>query len=119
MIEIKILERLLLDGKIDMIGINLEQIEELIKEERKKQEEEFLSFMKVSYTPPSFSIDFHHDWDSLMFWQPMNWRNFTLIKIDGETNGYSKYLELEIVLLGFHLEINWYRGSGEKDDTGN
>jgi len=111
---IKVLEALLKEGKIDFININLEQIEQLIKDEYDKQEDEFLSFMKIPYTPPSFSVGFHHDWDSLIFWRQMNWRNFTLIRIDGETNGYSKYLELEIALLGFHVEINWYRSHGDK-----
>ncbi len=110
----KVLTKLLQEHKIDMIGINIEQIEQLIEEEYRKSEQELSDFFKIPYIPPKFSIEFHHNWDSLMFWQPMNWRNFTLIKIEGETNGYSKYLELEVMILGVGFEINWYRAHGDK-----
>jgi hypothetical protein len=54
-------------------------------------------------------IEVYHDWDSLIFWQSMNWRNFTWIRIDTETNNYSKYLELDLALLGFHFNLDWFR----------
>lgn len=111
---IKVLGNLLKEGKVDFIKINLEQVEELIQKEYDRQEQEFFDAMKTPYTPPSFGTNFWSDWDSLIFWQSMNWRNFTLIRIAGETNIYSKYFELEIALLGFHLEISWYREHGEE-----
>ncbi len=106
--------KLLSEGKIDLISVNLEQIDQLIEAESKREEEEFFAQMKIPYTPPSFETNFWCDWDSLIFWRSMNWRNFTVIRVAGETNIYSKYLELEIALLGFHIEINWYRGHGIK-----
>lgn len=52
---------------------------------------------------------FHHDWDSFMFWKPLNWRNFTIIHLSIETNDYSKYLELEFGILGLNFNFDIYR----------
>ena len=114
MTAIKVLERLLQEKRIDLISINLEQIEQLIKEENQRFEDEFYNSFKIEYRPSKIEINFHHDWDSFMFWQPMNWRNFTWFKIHTETNNYSKYFELHITVLGFHFELDWFRPHGEK-----
>ena len=118
MIAIKVLERLLEEKRINLIGINLEQIEELINEEvlASKEFNDFLNndFLNTDYHPSKIEVFFRHDWDGFMFWQPMNWRNFTWFKIYTETNNYSKYLELSIAILGFHFELDWFRPHGEK-----
>lgn len=51
---------------------------------------------------PEFS--YWHDWDSLCFWEPMNWRDFTLIHIGGEI-GHNRWYEIHIAFLGFHFWI--------------
>ena len=79
-------------------------MDEKLEETIKKQLEEFASEKLVR----KMYFEFHHDWDSLMFWQGMNWRNFTLIKIQGEIST-TKIIELDLAFLGFHFNIDWYR----------
>jgi len=113
MIAIQVLEKLLKNGDIDLIRVNLEQIEKLIREETDRWEDEFNDLI-IDYKPSRWSIGVYHDWDSFMFWQPMNWRNFTWFELSTETNSYLKYLELRFAILGFHIEIDWYRPIGDK-----
>ena len=54
-------------------------------------------------------IYFRHDWDSLFFWQEVNWRDFTFIHFSMETNCYSKNLEVNLAILGLHLNFYWYK----------
>lgn len=55
----------------------------------------------------NITLNFRHDYES--FLPNVNWRDFTWLNLYTETNGYSHYLELNIALLGFHLEFDWYR----------
>lgn len=56
-----------------------------------------------------WSASFDHDWDSFIFWQPISWRNFTFIEIEYEYTEYSVSHELNLALLGFHLQIRYYK----------
>ena len=47
-------------------------------------------------------IHFFHDWDSLAFWKPMNWRDFTLITAKFET-GPNRFYEIHLAFMGFHV----------------
>ena len=60
------------------------------------------------------SIQFGSDWNSFIFWKPMNWRNFTIFHLSFETNCYSRYFELSITILGLHLTFNIWRESPSK-----
>lgn len=51
---------------------------------------------------------FYSDWDSFLFWKPMNWRGFTFIYLYIEFNEY-KWIELDITILGFHFSLDWFR----------
>jgi hypothetical protein len=53
-------------------------------------------------------FNFRSDWDSFAFWQPMNWREFTLIHIGGEI-GPNRWYEIHIALLGFHFWSQWLK----------
>ena len=48
-------------------------------------------------------------WDSFIFWHKMNWRNLTFINLTIETNCYSKYFELEFIILGLGFTFDWHR----------
>lgn len=63
-----------------------------------------------------FSFDFYSDWDSFIFWQPMNWRDFCWCYLNTEI-GSTKWLEFSIALLGFHFNFNWFRKYKEDDDN--
>lgn len=56
----------------------------------------------------NITLDFYHDWDSFSL-APMRWRDFTFIQIAIETNGYSKYLEITIAILGLHFCLSIFR----------
>lgn len=60
-----------------------------------------------------FGFDFYSQWDSFKFWEKMNWRDFTVINLRFETNSYSKYLELEIAILGLNFNFDIYRPFSE------
>lgn len=55
---------------------------------------------------PEFT--FYHDWNSFIFWEPMNWRDFTLIHIGGEV-GPNRWYEFHIALFGFHFYSQWLK----------
>lgn len=56
-----------------------------------------------------FSFEFHCDWDSLMFWRDMNWRDFTIIMLDIETAWKHKTIDINFGLLGFNFRfIVWH-----------
>lgn len=62
----------------------------------------------------NITIGFRHDYSS--FLPNVNWRDFTWIKLQTETNGYSKYLEIEASLLGFHFDFDWYRNLAKQEE---
>ncbi len=62
---------------------------------------------EVKHKP--FSFKFSHDWSSFVFWRKLSWRGFTLIKFDIETDRYSRYLKLDMALLGLHFHFDWWR----------
>lgn len=53
-------------------------------------------------------FDWYCDWDSLFFWQRMNWRDFNWITLATETNPYT-WIEIHIALLGLGFRFTWYR----------
>lgn len=55
-----------------------------------------------------FSFGFYSDWDSLIFWKPMNWRDFTFIHFSLEFNAY-KNLEITFAILGLHFNFDWFK----------
>lgn len=58
-------------------------------------------------TPTSFM--FQSDWDSLFFWQRMNWRDFTFIYLHIETDNYTRYFGISFAILGLHFSFDWWR----------
>lgn len=50
----------------------------------------------------SVDFSFWNDWDSFVFWEHKNWRDFTLINISVET-GTNRYFMFHICVLGFHF----------------
>lgn len=62
-------------------------------------------------------VGYSHDWDSWIFWQKMNWRNFTWIYLNTEIMTPFKYVEISAALLGFHLEIDIFRKFGKSDES--
>ena len=55
-----------------------------------------------------FSFGFYSDWDSFIFWKPMNWRNFTFIHFYVEIS-CARILELDFAILGLHFNFDWFR----------
>lgn len=55
-----------------------------------------------------FVFTFYSDWDSFIFWKPMNWRSFTFAHLYVEFNDY-KWIEFDVTLLGCHFCIDWFR----------
>ena len=55
-----------------------------------------------------FSFNFYSDWDSLIFWKSMNWRNFTFIHLYFEFNNF-KWFEIDFAILGLHFNFDWFR----------
>lgn len=41
-------------------------------------------------------VGYSHDWDSWIFWQKMNWRNFTWIYLNTEIMTPFKYVEISV-----------------------
>jgi len=76
---------------------------------------ELMAEREAAYTG-GWSVGCHHDWDSFLFWQPKNWRNFTLIGINCEFSGYKGdgWYEFNFALLGFHLNFTHTAKPGRK-----
>jgi hypothetical protein len=56
----------------------------------------------------SISIEFYSQWDSLAFWKPLNWRDFTVIYLSFETSN-NKWIEITITLLGLGFIFHWFK----------
>lgn len=53
-----------------------------------------------------FSFSFMNQWDSFKFWEKMNWRDFTIILLQFETNSYSKFLEIDFAIFGLYFTFH-------------
>ena len=53
-------------------------------------------------------FNFHHDWDSFIFWRRMNWRDFTFIHLSFET-GPNRWYDIQIAFLGLHIGSQWLK----------
>lgn len=61
-------------------------------------------------------VSIYHDWDSFIFWQPMNWRDFTVIALSGEVSP-NRWYEIHFAILGFHFWSQWLRQPPGADDA--
>lgn len=57
-----------------------------------------------------FYFNFWHDWDSLIFWKPMNWRDFHVIRLTLETNPH-QWVDIELSLFGFNFCFTIFKRS--------
>jgi hypothetical protein len=48
-------------------------------------------------------VEFYHQWDS--FTRHVNWRDFTIINIEGEWNHSWPLVEVRVVLLGLGIRV--------------
>lgn len=57
--------------------------------------------------PKRFYFDWSEQWSGLNPFQRFNWRDFTLIKVQGELCSHTGRWELEVGLLGFNCCITY------------
>lgn len=54
------------------------------------------------------TINFHSNWDSLMFWQSMNWRNFVFVYFAIEHADYVEQFLIDFWLFGLGITFTWH-----------
>lgn len=63
-----------------------------------------------------FGVYWSQDWSGVLFPRRHNWSDFTLIRLQGELTWNMGTSELNIALLGFHVQFTYYWPSDNRED---
>lgn len=65
----------------------------------------------ISFERRGWLVEFWHQWDS--FLPRVNWRDFTIINIEGEWNQSWPLIEGQVILLGLGVRVVYSYGTRE------